>query len=275
MRLRFILTVALVLSSHAVAAAPPLEVIPLNHRFAEEMAPLLRPLLAPGDVLVPSGTQLIVQTSPERLAQIRQLLQSLDKSSHRLMITVRQGGNLSREALDAEAGLQGGMSLDGSGQPSLRVRGHFGQTDGEESRNAEQRVQTLEGAPAQIQFGASRPATVQVIDVHGNRVTAAPGIGYQDITTGFAVVARLIGDGNVRVDVTPWSARPDPFDSRNVRNQQASASLQARLGEWVIVGGQNNEQSAQQSQWLGHRYATWSERDTVAIKVEDLDAGKP
>lgn len=274
MFLRFILTVALFFQG-AARAAQPLEVIPLNHRFAEEMAPLLRPLLAPGDVLVPSGNQLIVQTSPDRLAQIKQLLQSLDKSLHRLMITVRQGGDLSGEELDATARVQGEIPLNRPGQASLQLRGRFNQTDSDDNRNAEQRIQTLEGSAAQIQFGESRPAAIPVITAHGHRVMAARAVGYQELTTGFAVVARLAGDGNVLLDVTPWSARPDPFDSRNVRNQRASASLQARLGEWVVIGGQNSEQSMQQSQWLGHRYTTWNESATISIKVEDLDAGKP
>lgn len=274
MLLRFLLTAALFF--HGIArAAPPLEVIPLNHRFAEEMAPLVRPLLAPGDVLVASGNQLIVQTSPDRLAQIKQLLQSLDKSAHRLMITVRQGGDLSREELDAGAGVQGRLPLNQPDRASLQLRGRFNQTDSDENRNAVQQIQTLEGSPAQIQFGESRPVTVPVIGGRGNQFMVRRGVGYQELTTGFAVVARLTGDGNVLVDVMPWSARPDPFDSRNVRNQQASASLQARLGEWMVIGGQNSEQSAQQSQWLGHRYTTWNESDTISIKVEDLDAGKP
>lgn len=66
-----------------------IEVISLRHRTAEQVIPVLRPLLEPGGALSGQGNQLIVRTSPENLAQLRQVLDSIDRPQRRLMISVR------------------------------------------------------------------------------------------------------------------------------------------------------------------------------------------
>lgn len=273
---RFLPTLAAILCcSCAVWAAPALEIVPLQHRLADEMAPLIRPLLAPGDVLVPNRTQLILQTSPERLTQIKQLLQTLDRSPHRLLISVRQSSNLSREELDASAQAQGNIPWNRPDQASLTLHGHFNQTGSDDDRNSLQQIQAIEGAPAQIQFGESRPTVTTVMTTaYGRRVIATQGMGYQDLTTGFSVVARLTGNGEVVLQVQPWSNRPDPLNKNLLRNQQASTALQGKTGEWLVIGSQNNGQTANQTQWLGHHYSTGKENAALLIKVDDLDAGK-
>lgn len=268
---RAILAALLFLHEYAWAA-PALEVIPLAHRMADDMAPLIRPLLSPGDVLVPSRTQLIVKTSPEQLAQIKALLKTLDKSLHRLSISFAQGDKLSLQELNATVDI--GASL-ATGQPSARLRGHFNQTGRDENRNAVQQIQTLEGAPARIQFGESRATAVPLVRAYGNRVMVTEGVGYQELSTGFAVVARLTGAGDVLLEVSPWSDRPDSIDGRAVHSQRAVTSLKAKIGKWVVIGGQNSHQAVQQSQLLGHRYSTGNESTRLMLKVDDLDAGQP
>lgn len=266
MILRAILFALLLCHGYAWAASS-FEVIPLAHSLADQVAPMVRPFLSPGDVLVPSRNQLIIKTSPEQLAQIKALLKTLDKSPHRLSISVRQGDRLSLDELNAAAG------VTVANNPQLR--GHFSQTERSESNNAVQQIQTLEGAPAQIQFGESRATTVPIVSAYGNQVVVTQGVGYQELSTGFAVVARLAGDGNVLLNITPWAERPDLRGNNAVRSQQASTSLKARLGEWMVIGGQNSSQDMQQNQLLGHRYATWNENTSLMLKVDDLDAGQP
>src|SRR6478735_9601175 len=96
MRLRAttnILAFCLALASAASLGQGAIEVIPLRHRTAEQVIPVLQPLLAPGGALSGQYNQLIVRTSPENLAQIRQVLESIDKPSRRLMISVRFDGS--------------------------------------------------------------------------------------------------------------------------------------------------------------------------------------
>lgn len=116
----------------AALAQDSVEVISLRHRTADQVIPVLRPLLAPGGALTGQYNQLIVRTNPENLAQLRQVLESIDQPSRRLMISVRFDG--SRDAARAGA-------LDSRSASDGRV---------------DQRLQVLEGGQAFISAGEAR-----------------------------------------------------------------------------------------------------------------------
>ncbi|MGH8765090.1 MAG: secretin N-terminal domain-containing protein [Burkholderiales bacterium] len=73
----------------AAVAQGTLEVLPLRYRTADQVIPVLRPLVEPGGALTGQSNQLIVRTSPENLAQIRQALAAIDQPQRRLMVSVR------------------------------------------------------------------------------------------------------------------------------------------------------------------------------------------
>lgn len=117
-----------------------LEVIKLRHRSAEDVLPIIRPLLDKGDVASGMNYQLILRTSPQNLEQVKKLLESIDVAPRRLKITVMQNadsetvarltgmsGNigLSREARVAVPDSGGGSGLNvelGQGQDRLKAR---------------------------------------------------------------------------------------------------------------------------------------------------------
>ena len=74
----------------ASAADDEIRVLPLKHRTAEEVIPLLRPLLAPGDALTGTDYRLIVRTSDKNLKEIERVLAQIDAARRTLRITVRQ-----------------------------------------------------------------------------------------------------------------------------------------------------------------------------------------
>src|SRR4249920_184162 len=84
---RFLLLLVFVAST--ALAQGSLEVISLRHRTAEQVIPVLRPMLEPGGALSGQYNQLIVRTSPGNLAQIRAVLDSIDQPARRLTISVR------------------------------------------------------------------------------------------------------------------------------------------------------------------------------------------
>jgi type II secretory pathway component GspD/PulD (secretin) len=123
--------VLLLLATTALAQGT-LEVIPLKHRTAEQVIPVLRPLLEPGGALTGQYSQLIVRTSPENLAQLRAALEAIDTPIRKLLISVRFD--------DVSA-----SSRLGSG---VRIQNREEQVD--------QRIQVLEGGQAYISAGQSR-----------------------------------------------------------------------------------------------------------------------
>jgi len=113
-----LLLVLLLVSLGAIAAEKQvLEVIPLGYRQAEDVIPMLRPLLAPGGTLTGMKNQLIVRTTPSNLAELKQVLAIADAAPRRLMISVRQasGMDVSRDS----ASVQGSVGVgDHARRPS-------------------------------------------------------------------------------------------------------------------------------------------------------------
>ena len=113
---RFLLL--LLFASPAALAQGMLEVIPLRHRTADQVIPVLRPLLEPGGALSGQYNQLIVRTSPGNLAQIRTALDAIDQPTRSLMISVRfdMAQNAARSSRDAQVDqrlqvLEGGQAF--------------------------------------------------------------------------------------------------------------------------------------------------------------------
>ncbi|HLF95613.1 MAG TPA: secretin N-terminal domain-containing protein [Methylococcaceae bacterium] len=259
------------------AGADEMATLPLHHRQADEVVELLRPLLEPGEVIVPNRFSLIVRASPQRIAEIRELLRQLDKRSHRLIIHVRQSGVTSAEELNAAARVQGRIDAGDFSESRVRIQGRIRRGDTRESADNTQQVQTLEGQPARIQMGETRavPAPGNVVIYGGGHAVVAPGLQYQDLTTGFAVLPRLTGSGEVQLEISPWSDTADPRYLGGVRTREATTSVQVRLGEWVEIGGQTTGQTSEQDRLLGHAYRTSRENVGILLMVEDVDAGLP
>src|SRR5262249_58812951 len=72
------------LARSAWADPQVMEVITLGYRQAEEVIPLLRPLLAPGGALTGASNQLIVRTTPANLAELKKVLAVMDSEPRQL-----------------------------------------------------------------------------------------------------------------------------------------------------------------------------------------------
>lgn len=193
--------IVLVLFLPMLALAQPIEVITLKHRQAEDMIPLIQPMLSKGDAISGSGNQLIVRT--RHMRDIKRLVARLDKAQLTLKITVYQGAGTAGPPDD------GSYSTD-SGRSSY--------------------VRTVEGSPAYIRVGR----TVQ----ENNAVFAGPyGSGVsavtRDVTSGFYVLAHLNGS-KVSLDVSPMLDRPA---EGAVDLTRLSAKVSGREGEWIEIGG--------------------------------------
>lgn len=241
-------------------------VIEAYYRPAQELAALIQPLLGPSETVAASGNQLILKASPERVAEIQGLLAQIDRSPHRLRITVIQGSHLTRDSLNASLGLEARI---GSGGAAVGGVGHAYQLEGRDSLGATQQVQTLDGASASIEVGAQLPVPVAPSYGYGYG-----GIAYQPATTGFSVTPRLMG-GQVLIEIDPWSERPSREQGGFIATQGLHTQIKAALGEWVELGGQVETTTQEQSGTLGHSYATRSQENRTFLKVEDLDAGRP
>lgn len=228
------------LASTAVIAQGTLEIISLRHRTAEQVIPVLRPLLEPGGALTGQHYQLIVRTSPQNLAQLRAALDAIDRAPRRLEISVRfdNAQEVSRSGVQSDARISNrGSNVD------IRLQDSRTTQDG----RVDQRMQVLEGGQAYISTGESRI--------------------YGQAGTGFAVMPRLSGN-NVFLDI---ATQQDAFTRGGaIQGQQARTTVSTRLGEWVELGGASSAATRSDGGLLSSRESTSSENRRIWVKVEEI-----
>jgi type II secretory pathway component GspD/PulD (secretin) len=268
----------------AVLAADEIHVIALKHRTAQELIPVIRPLLGPTDAVSAMDYRLLVRASPKRLAEVERVVQQLDIARRNLTLSVRQGSQAENRGTsqglsgevdvgrDARVTLPRSTSDDRgaviehqSGDARLRY-----QTRTERGSASDERTQTLrvqDGKPAYIRLGQSVPHVKRIIALSGRQLAVAQGVEYQNVVTGFEVLPRIQGE-RVQLDITPrLSSLADPA-SGLANFQELRTTVTVRLGKWIDLGaiegaGENIRRAIVESATAGS-----AEQRTVWIKVE-------
>ncbi len=245
-----------------------LEVIPLHHRPAAELEPLIAPLLENGDRVIENGNNLIVKTSVERLPAIQALVKKLDSALASLRISFIHNSRKTAAELNAEAAISASVPLDRINRTQGKMHGFAADTETVNDSRDKQVIRTLEGNPAYIRTGTTYP--IHSIQFYGS------GYGYPSVTTntefidtftGFSVIPRLSGD-EVILEVFPWSdkmTRQGTLDT-----QSAHTTIRAKVGEWVEIGSINSDTHEQEQGYLHHRRSTQQHAAYFLIKVEKL-----
>jgi hypothetical protein len=227
------------LMTPAALAQGTLEIIPLRHRTADQVIPVLRPLLEPGGALSGQSNQLFVRAGPGNLAQIRAALEAIDRPLRRLVISVRFDSTLqsSRGGVETDARISNrGSSATVRIEDSRASRGE----------QVDQRIQVLEGGQAYISAGESRI--------------------YGQAGTGFAVIPRVSGS-NVTLDI---AAQQEAFARGGaIRSERATSTVSGRLGEWIELAGGDQSSVRSESGILSARQGTAAGGRRIWVKVEE------
>lgn len=269
------------------AVANELEIIALKHRSAEEVLPIIRPLLDKDDVASGMNYQLILRTSPRNLAQIRKLLESIDAAPRRLKITVMQNvdsesiarltevsGNvgLSREARVAVpgSGNNSGLNVElGQGQDRLNAR--VISTRSLEDDRKTQQLQVLEGNRALVRSGQTVPVPQRQVIHHPWGTQVIDSTRYQEVSSGFYVLPRVNGDRvTLEISAQNDALAPDQSNYPTSRSQQTSSTVSGRLGEWLAVGGLGQQKDSDDANISTRSASQAHEQRNVLIKVEEV-----
>ncbi len=286
---RAALALGLALGAVPARAEAALEVIPLHYRTAEEVIPVLRPMLAPEGTLSGFKGQLIVRTTPENLAEIKRILASLDSAPRQLLITVRQDADLDRQRSTAGvSGSVGGENARVTVPPASReryggsvvlregdnrIRAHVLESGSAGTDRNTQTLRVMEGREAFIRAGQSVPVRGRQVTrtVVGGQVVeqVVDTTQYRDVTTGFYVRARVSGD-RVVLDVSPQRETLSQDIRGGVNVQRVVTTVSGRLGEWMELGGVGQTAIAEQSVLLGRASSATRDDRRVLIKVEEI-----
>jgi hypothetical protein len=200
------------------AAETELRIIPLKHHLAEDVMPMVRPLLAPGESLNGLDSHLIVRAAPTTMMQIERLLAEIDRPRRNLRISVRHTGERERaqDSQEITSDVRRGNTrivINNSGRDTGGVTVRRSTPNGTVQLHSERRVTStrdastqnltvLDGGRAFLRVGESIMLVQTFLALVGNRPGIVTGIQYYDVTTGFEVEPRLLGE-QIQLAVAP------------------------------------------------------------------------
>ncbi|MFP5504565.1 MAG: secretin N-terminal domain-containing protein [Gammaproteobacteria bacterium] len=256
-----------VLAAAQAIAGDRIEVINLKNRSAEELMPLVQPMLNRDEALSGTGYQLIVRAAPARLEEIRALVAQLDQSARQVRISVRRAAyeEIERERVQARVAIGAtGGEVEARGRVILRSTRDQG-----DERNHYQ-VTALEGTPAFIHTGEAFPVPTQQGYIVNGRPVITQGIEYQQLSSGFYALARTHGD-QVTVDISPQREVLDPHGSGRIQTTALVTTVRGRLGEWLELGGTREERRQEGGGLLRSTRSKDDTQQTLWMKVEAVE----
>lgn len=226
--------IALAFITSSLLAADRLEIIPLKHRTANEVIPIIAPLLGKDATVTGQGFNLIIRAPAESLEQVRSIIAQLDRAPKRLRISVRQqqAGSLSGQDIGVSGTISSGdveIQLNDSGPARLKLH----ESTRRSAKNGIQTVHALEGRQAFIQVGKLIPVPERSVDRFGNQQES---IQYKNASTGFYVLARMNGD-QVTLDISPHSISLNRHGQQSFDIRQAQTTVRGKVGTWISIGG--------------------------------------
>ena len=270
MKTRFLSLIFIILLSNlSIAAEAIIEIIPVNNRPASEIQPLIDPMLEDEDKVVADGSNLIVKTTPDRLNQIKQFINTLDTRVNNLIITVIQSRQTTAEELNAAARVNLNIPVDDLSKSSGRITGYYDQSQNQNNNESKQTIRTLEGSAAHIAVGKTYPVqNVQIYNSGYGYPAVSSSTGFVDATTGFAVTPRLSGNQAI-LDVSPWSDKANSRGQLEIQNAQST--LRVNLGEWVELGGIDETGQNSTSGTIANSRRISENRLHILVKVDKAD----
>ena len=247
------------------------EVIPLNYRTADDVLPVVKSLLGSDGRVNAYGNQLIVNATPAKIEEIRQLLGQLDTRPRRLLISVdsSESSHQSDRGYRADGTISAGDARVQIGRGEINGRDQvriINRTTDSRSGGTQQ-VQATEGYPALIQVGQSVPLSSTSRDPYGQVYNSTE---YRDVTRGFYVTASLTGE-IVHINISSNRDRLSQSQPGVIDIQSTDTRVSGRLGEWISIGGVDQHSQAEQGDVLRQRSTQGREDMALRVKVEIAD----
>ncbi len=269
---RAFVLLALLLSGGAVLAQQ-MQVIDLHYRRADDLIPILQPLLEPGDAITGMDDKLFIRADPATMERVVEALEVIDQPPRQLVITVGQDS-----AVDVSDAAVRGAATISSGDVSVGVNRPPGTGNSagvvavDRSRQTSMRnvssVRALDGTEAYIAVGQQVPFTSTQVNPGWGGPVATRSTTFRDVSTGFYATARVNGD-TVTISISPRQQSYDPALGGTIRTAGADSTINARLGEWVELGAVRESGSGADGGLLVWGRRTAQSQYTTWIKVEE------
>jgi type II secretory pathway component GspD/PulD (secretin) len=253
------------------SAQTEFKIITLQHRFAQDLLPAVQPMVGEGGTASAVNNQLLVRATPERMVAIEQAVAALDVSRKNVRITIShddvQQSRLDRLGISGR--LRSGDVRIGAGevQPGMRdglqLEVDRGQTS--MSQRGSEFVTVLDGERAFIRVGQSVPYTQQWALFTQRYLSIQQATEFRDITTGFAVRPRYIGD-QLELEIAPRIARLN--NSGFIDFEELATTVRVTPGQWFDLGGTMQSKDEVSRAILRNQQGDEVQTTSLMIKVD-------
>lgn len=250
-------------------AATEFKIITLQHSFASDLLPLITPMVGPNGTATGVNNQLILRAEPARMREIEALVQSLDQVKVNRRITIDRTGESAyqRNRTEVNGTIKTGKVIISNDR---RSRPNTGRIDIERHtrsarHNSSQFLNVLDGQRAFIRVGQAIPFTQDWITITSQYVAVSQVTHWQDVSTGFAVRPRTIGN-QVELEITPRIAS---LNSQGyIDFEELSTVVNVQLGEWVDIANTMQNSDNVSRKILGSQSSGNYQSSVLSIRVD-------
>jgi hypothetical protein len=259
----------LMLISCAALAETEFKIITLQHRFANDLLPMIEPMVGADGTATGMNNQLILRASPARMREIEAAVANLDAARENRKITVKTSNNVQsqQERVEAKGAAKVGkvtVSNDRRAKPNTD-RVEVENSSSNSSQNSNQFINVLDGERAFIRVGQIVPFTQEWVTITRRYVQIDRTTDWREISTGFAVRPRTVGN-SVELEITPRIARLN--NQGFIDFEELTTVMRVSLGNWVDIGGTMQQNDEVSRKILGVQSTSSQQNSSLSIKVE-------
>lgn len=230
---------------------------------ATELAPVIAPMAAPEGGVTVYQDQLIIRSTPEKIALIRDTLKKLDRPLKNLRVSVRYGQEQSESRRNI--GADGRVHI-GNGDVSGRVNVQARDDQRQSQRRDDYSITASEGSTVFVATGQDIPV-LSVVSGGMNGNGAVIGNRYVPVQSGMEVTPRLQPDGHVMLAIR---FRQAEADRRGIINSASTETqIQASLGQWTALSQVTQSVEVNRSSLTGQSQQQKNSRAPLEILVEE------
>jgi len=271
--MRFLGICLLLVTCCVQAAGLEFKTFTLQHRFASDVLPSIQPLVGEEGTAGGLDNHLWIRATPERMQMVEAMINTLDAARKNYRITVSHDTNVQQQGQSAGVsgrGSAGGVEVDIGGPDAYREENGFRVDMRRYERNiassGSQFITAMDGTQAFIQVGQSVPFTQQWVVLTQRYARQYQSTQFYDITTGFAVRPRSIGN-LVELEITP---RISSFGQGGVIDfEELSTVVRVAPGSWVDIGGTMQSRDEVSRAILSSQQSAQGQQHGLMIRVDE------
>lgn len=272
--MRFFCALGLALATASVLAETEFKIISLQHRFANDLLPTIAPMVGLGGTATGIDNQLILRAQPERMREIEAVIEKLDAVRVNRRITVSNSVQQNNQSATTEAsgtvlletGRSGNVTISNTKHRQINGGNIVIERNTSSTRQTgNQFISVLDGERAYISSGQVIPFTQEWVSITRRYVQIERVTDWREVTTGFAVRPRTIGN-QVEVEITP---RISSINQQGfIDFDELSTVVRLNLGEWLDMGGTMQNKDEISRKILGSQSASSALNSRLLIKVD-------